>query len=218
MLLRNQFIQAFKFFVVSTSADAQLSIFFRAPARSRSAKISMILFVFICTPIPAAWTLDKNLTQASQQVNAEKLEVCLPAIEMLGRSHNGDAVAPLTLAFDLEKRPLVRRYIVDALGQLGSRDGQPTLVKALKDSDSQVRQSAVVALSSFGDAASQQAIINQAQTEKNFAVKANYAQALGRSRHRDSAKKLEAMSRDADPKLRKIAQDEIQKRNKRTEK
>jgi HEAT repeat protein len=193
------------------------SVFFfaraRAHARSRMMKIVLIFGAFASLPINPSYAAKNSKPSLAHDIRSEKLEICLPAIETLVRSQDADSVVLLTQAYQTEKRALVRRYIVDALGLIGSRQGQPTLVNALQDADSQVRQSAVVALRSYGDAGSQQALIDHAQQETNFAVKANLAQALGHSRHRDAVKTLQKLGQDSDPKMRKIAQDELNKRS-----
>src|SRR5262249_11510614 len=88
-------------------------------------------------------TFEENV----KAISDAKLDSCLPSIEALGHSGRSDAADALVKAYDLEKRPLVRRYIVDALGLLKTQSARPVFMKALGDSDVQVRQSAVVALS-----------------------------------------------------------------------
>jgi HEAT repeat protein len=174
----------------------------------------LILCAVLFSLPQASEALDKKLAKATTQISDSNLDICLPAIELLGHSRNGEIVNVLTQAFANEKRALVRRYLVDALGLLGRRLGQPTLVKALSDSDAQVRQSAVVALSSYGDTASQQLLLDRAQNEQNFAVKAHLAQALGRSKHPQAKQRLQQYSQEADPKLRQVAKEELTRRSK----
>ena len=115
--------------------------------------------------------LDAQTTQQIQSIQNAQLQICLPAIEALGRSKNMAVVNPLADALSSEKRPVVRRYLVDALGTLRSRAALPTLKQALNDPDVQVRQSAVAAVGLLSSADVQTVLLEQAKQEKNRFVK-----------------------------------------------
>src|ERR1041384_7814998 len=112
----------------------ELAYIFFARARARIYR-SAIVGMFAFLPVFAA-TPHKNFTDLISSIQDPKLSICLPAIEDLARTKNPDAVNPLANALAIEKRPLVRRYLVDALGELGSANARPFLMASLKDPDS----------------------------------------------------------------------------------
>jgi hypothetical protein len=193
---------ALLFSFARAQADGHLFFFARARMHAferHTIRIqNLLVFLALVISLPAAsHALDKKLQKAASQISNPSYDVCLPAIELLGRSKNIEAVPPLAKAYPKENRPLVRRYLIDALGLLGSRDSQPVLAQALNDSDEQVRQNAVVALSRYPDAASQQLLVNRADTEMSPAVKSHLVQALGRSQHPAAKSKYAEMSKKA---------------------
>ncbi len=146
-------------------------------------------------------------------VTSSDTGLCLPAIERLGASHDSDcATFPLIQALAAEKRPVVRRYLVDALGRLRSPDSVPALKIALRDPDIQVRQSAVVALEAVGSDDSDLLLQQQAGTEKNFAVKNSIVHVLGRSKNPKDETALHDWARDDDPEIQKIVNEELKKK------
>ena len=114
-------------------------------------------------------------------------------------------------AFEHEPRPLVKRYIVDALGRIGHRAAVGTLQTALQDPDEQIRQSAVVALSTIGGPQAEDALITHAANETSYAVKAHLAPALGRCKSGQALDQLNRWTGDKDPVLKRLADEGIQK-------
>ena len=148
------------------------SIFFFARTRTRIEKIQPIfifgLALFVLSTgfaaAPKKW--DAQTTQEIQNITNSQTQICLPAIDALGHSNNAQVVQPLSIAFSQETRPVVRRYIVDALGNLRNHAALPTLKLALQDQDLQVRQSAVAAVGLLSPTDVQETLIAQAAIEK----------------------------------------------------
>jgi HEAT repeat protein len=184
----------------------------RRGTRTKSFKNAFILVAFITIVSVPSWSINPSLTQALNSISDPKLSVCLPAIEQLGNSHDGDVVPALTQALGQEKRPTVRRYLVEALGRLRSPDAVPALTQALSDQDFQVRQSAVVALELVGGDDSPEILVNQATQEQDSRVKTYLIRALGRSKHPKADQALKTLAQDQDQELQKMAQEELGKR------
>jgi hypothetical protein len=183
----------------------------RASARTEVAKIALIICSFSFGGPAITFALDSVLQQAAAHISDGKLEICLPAIEKLGHSKDASAVAPLASAFATEQRPLVRRYLVDALGLLSNPDARPTLILALNDADAQVRQSAVVALETLGGKESEQALAEHAQNETDFAVKAHLIPALGRAHDPKALDQLKELQNDDNDQISGMADQEFKK-------
>jgi HEAT repeat protein len=189
----------------------------RASARTEEAKIALIICsLSFCVP-SFSFALNNNLQQAANKISDAKLTICLPAIEKLGSSKEASAVAPLASAFAAEQRPLVRRYLVDALGNLKNNAAIPTLAQALQDPDTQIRQSAVAALSLIGSPAAHDLLIKAASQEKEAAVKTHLAHALGHSSHPRAGEALKKLSGDADPDVRRLAETGLKMKQKQKE-
>ncbi len=112
----------------------------------------------------------------------------------------------------------VRRAICDALGLLHFSDGRQTLIAALKDPEPQVRQSAVIALELVGGRESQQALVDHAMHENDFAVKTHLIPVLGRSNHPLAKQQLKILANDDDESISQMAQNEMDKKAKNKKK
>ncbi len=160
--------------------------------------IAAILWLF-STPL---WSdpisLDATLQAAVDKISDPKTQVCLPAIESLGRSEKPTVIPDLAKAFKSEKRALVRRYIVDALGQIRHANTLSALQLALKDSNAQVRQSAVAALGLLGTTKAQEILAEYAAKEKSPAVKTHLAHQLGYASGDKAAEALDTLQWDND--------------------
>jgi HEAT repeat protein len=189
----------------------------RANARTEIAKIALIICSLSFAVPSSTFALSKALQQAATNISDVKLTICLPAIEKLGHSKDASAAAPLISAFASEQRPLVRRYIVDALGLLKNNAAIPTLGQALQDTDIQIRQSAVAALSLIGSPAAHDLLIKAAGQEKEAAVKTHLAHALGHSSHPKASEALKKLTSDADPDVRRLANSGLQNQQKQKE-
>ena len=189
----------------------------RVSARTESAKIVLIICsLSFCVP-SLALALNSTLQLAANNISDGKLNICLPAIETLGRSKDASAVAPLINAYAAEQRPLVRRYIVDALGMLKNDAAIPTLANALQDPDIQIRQSAVAALSLIGSPAANDLLFKAAGREKDRSVKTHLAHALGHSSHPRAGDALKQLAGDADPDVRRLANNGLKYQQKQKE-
>lgn len=161
-------------------------------------------------------TLTTALTEQLRAVKDAQLKICLPAIESLGRSGNAMVARRLNDAYSQEKRPLVRRYIVDALGNLRHRSSLPTLKIALEDADIQVRQSAVAALGLFSPADAQPLFVDHARREKHSSLKRELIHQLAFSDTAESKQAVAELENDADPSVRNMASDTMKQRRWRT--
>ena len=189
----------------------------RACTRTEGAKIALIICTLSFGTTTISFALNGALQQAANTITDAKLNICLPAIEKLGRSKDASAVAPLINAYAAEQRPLVRRYIVDALGLLKNNAAIPTLDQALQDPDIQIRQSAVAALSLISSPAAHDLLIKAASQEKDASVKRHLAHALGHSSHPKAGQALQKLAGDADPDVRRLAQNGLQYQQKQKE-
>lgn len=187
-------------------------IFFFARARTRIYRSKLVLVLASLaasfanvTPVNANST-DAHTAQQIQAIHDAKLQICLPAIESLGRSKNVSIVQPLADAFTSEKRPVVRRYIVDALGNLRSRTAIPVLKQALNDTDIQVRQSAVAAVGLLGAGDVQNILLEHAANEKDPVIKRQMVHHLGLLQTPEAKNALKTFSRDSDATVRGMAQ------------
>ncbi len=189
-----------------------LGVFFFARVRTRTIiRINALIFSLLLLLPLLALASNQNLQHSVTNIANPKLNISLPAIESLGRSKDPQAVAPLSQAFANEQRSLVRRYLVDALGQLGFPQGRATLIKALKDNDAQVRQSAVAALSIVGGKDSDEALMQQADNEKDPAVVSHLIFHLGQMRDPRALGKLQKLQNSKDPKISDMAKQELKK-------
>ncbi len=155
--------------------------------------------------------IDPKTVQQLQSVNNAQLQICLPAIESLGRSKNAAVVIPLADAFAQETRPVVRRYIVDALGNLRNRASLPALKQALRDPEVQVRQSAVASIGLLGADDVQDALLEQAAREHDPAVKRQLVHQLGLLQTPEATKALRTFSQDGDLTVRDMANRRLDK-------
>lgn len=185
--------------------------FARACACKYSSALALIFSIaFSASAAPAP----VSFQAAVKNLSSQNYGICLAAIDQLGHSGQERATLALAQAFNGEKRMIVRRAMVDALGLLRFASGRAVVVTALQDPDAQVRQSAVIALEAIGGSESDAALLQQAANEKDFAVKANLIQILGRSRNPKAAERLKAMAQDKNPQLRDWAQKEIDRKGK----
>jgi HEAT repeat protein len=195
--------------------DLQLFIgegnFFFARTRTRilSSALLVLLTAFISTTVLAD---EKTFADSLSKISNANLGVSLQAVDYLGRSHDRRAVLGLSAAYSHEKRMVVQRAIVDALGLLRSSDAAPVLLQALNNPEPQVRQSAVIALELVGGADNQQAIIDHAAKENDIAVKSHMVQILGRSKHPKSLAALKAFAKDKNSQISRMAQHELDKK------
>jgi HEAT repeat protein len=190
---------------------------FRARARRYSSAVAILLFTGFSTAFGAE-TAKVSFQTAAKNVTSGDYGVALSAIDQLGRSRDERAVPVLSKAFAAEKRLAVRRAMVDALGLLRFDSARPTLISALNDPEAQVRQSAVVALEAVGGPKSEDALVQQAAAEKNFAVKAHLIQILGRSKNPKALPRLQNFAQDPNSQLRDLAQKEIDRKEKHKKK
>ena len=190
------------------SCFGQVFFFFaRAGARARTSLIIIaLIFCALSSPaFSAPVSVDPQLQASLDKISDPKTQICLPAVDALGRSKNSSVIPGLAKAFTTEKRSLVRRNIVDALGLLRHSSALPTLTLALKDSNVQVRQSAVAALGLLGTPGAEAALVNQVAVEKNSAVKMHLAHQLGYSSHAKADEMLNKLSADSDPAVQRVA-------------
>ena len=189
------------------------SIFFFARVRTRvyRAFFSFTFSGLFLATIFSSFISATNLQQTAAKISNSNLSICLPAIQKLGGSKDLGAVAPLAHAFSTEQRAIVRRFITDALGQLGFAEGRPALLAALKDSDSQVRMSAIAALSVLGDKESQAAIRDRVDTETDSDVKAHLIYHMGQTHNAQDFDKLQDLKGDEDPKVSQMADQQLKK-------
>lgn len=186
-------------------------IFFFARARTRLYRALLVaassaLFLAVIFP---SFAIPSDRQQTAANISHPQLSVCLPAIEKLGLSKDPNAVAPLAQAVADEQRPLVRRYLVDALGHLGYAEGRPTLIAALRDPDVQVRISAIAALSIVGGKESEAALRSHVDAETDSDVKAHLIFHLGMTHSAEDLKELQRLKVDADPRIRRMADEEL---------
>ncbi len=78
-------------------------------------------------------------------------QLLAPAVEVLVSFHQ-PSVAPVLLELTLHRRWQVRAAAIDALGRLGAKTAQPSLLYALDDPSAEVRSTAVQSLGLVGDA------------------------------------------------------------------
>jgi HEAT repeat protein len=149
--------------------------------------------------------LDAETSSKLQAITNAQLQICLPAIEALGRSNNPAVIKPLADAFALENRPVVRRSIIDALGSLRSRSAIPTLKQALNDPDVQIRQSAVAAVGLLAASDEQAILLEHAAGEKNPLIKRQMVHHLGLLQTPEAKNALKAFSKDSDASVRDMA-------------
>ncbi|MCZ7644176.1 MAG: HEAT repeat domain-containing protein [Planctomycetota bacterium] len=83
-------------------------------------------------------------------LDAEGERAPLRAVARL-RKAGASAVPPLKARFDAAKHPRLRRWIANALGEIGDRRALPLLKRAVKDQQMSVRLHAMEALEKFGD-------------------------------------------------------------------
>jgi HEAT repeat protein len=177
----------------------------RVGARTEGCAIRAVFLALLLTA--PALALPRSLRKAAQEITHAKLDTCLPAIEALERSKDRSAVPVLAAALATERRPLVRRYLVDALGRLADPSAASALKTALRDADPSVRQSAVVALSTIGGTDVDEALATQAAAESDIAVQAALAQSFSRSKHPKAKDQLRAYRASGNSELRRIAQE-----------
>jgi len=199
---------------MNLTMDLQRNFFIaRAHKRTRSI-VQQILAcfsgVFISLANLPAQAALKTPTIDQSTLNNPSLDVCLPAIQSLGRSRNGASAPLLIAAYDAEQRDLVRRAIVDALTLLRQPAARPVFFNALQSNDAQLRQSAVIGLSALGDPDSEIALADHAASETDFAVMAHLIPALGRARHAQAHARLQALRKHSDPRLREMAESAAQ--------
>jgi HEAT repeat protein len=187
------------------------SNFFFAHARTRVYRSWMLSAVAACGFLAARADsanpnpLDAQTQQQIQSIQNANTQICLPAIEALGRSKNPAVVKPLADAFAQENRPVVRRYIVDALGNLRNRTAIPVLKLALNDSDVQVRQSAVAAVGLLGASDAQNILLEHAANEQNPIIKRQMVHHLGLLHTPEANNALKTFSHDSDATVRNMA-------------
>ena len=189
------------------------NIFFfaRAHARIDRALLTAALSaLFLATIIPSfAHSADWHKNAA--KISDSKMSICLPAIESIGLSKDPGAVTPLSQALASEQRALVRRYLVDALGHLGYAEGRHALIAALQDPDTQVRQSAIAALSVVGGKESEAALRDRVDDETDSDVKAHLIYHLGQTHSSQDFDKLQTLKDDDDPRISQMADHELKK-------
>ena len=159
----------------------------------------------------SAADIDAKTQQQLQAIQNANTQICLPAIQALGHSNNSAVVQPLADAFTQENRPIVRRYIVEALGYLRNRSTIPTLKQALNDSDVQVRQSAVAAVGLLGAGDVQDILLADAANEKDPVVKRQLVHHLGLLHTPGAINALKTFKRDSDPAVSRMATDTVGK-------
>src|ERR1700687_2434896 len=155
--------------------------FARACVRTRSMVIliaSIFASFFLSLPVLA---LDPGLKTALKNISDSKMNVCLPAIESLGHSGRPEVADTLAAALQTEKRSIVRRYLVDALGLLRQPSTPPAVIQALNAPDPQTRVSATIALEAIGSPESEKALFDRAAKENEFSVKSHLVHVMGRS-------------------------------------
>jgi HEAT repeat protein len=184
----------------------------RVCTRTRLYKISSISGLLFLFSVSTSLTAAPPVKQAIKNLSSSNLDLCLPAIDVLGKSKGEAAAIALVNAYELENRLLVKRMIVEALGQIGRPEGRKTVVKALEDADPEIRQSAVVSLGLVGGRESDQALVKQAAIEQNQTVKLQMIHVLGRSRNPKAFDRLQQLKDDDNGDVSDAANEQIQKR------
>ena len=188
--------------------------FARAHARTRSRVLEIGWFYGAISLFAASIALAASpvVNTAIKNISSQNLDLCLSAIDALGKAKEMTGAIALAAAYESENRVLVKRLIVEALGQIGRAEGRAAVIKALGDADAEVRQSAVISLSLIGGRESDQAIVKQAANEQNKAVKLQMMSALSRSRGPRAFGRLQQLKDDDDAEVSDRADQEIQKR------
>jgi HEAT repeat protein len=186
----------------------------RSPRRPGSSLLLIaLIFSSFLLSLPA-FALDPSLKPALKKIADPKLSVCLPAIESLGHSRSPEVADTLAAALLTEKRPIVRRYLVDALGLLRQPSTAAAVIQALRDPDPQTRVSATIALEAIGTPESEKALFNQAAQENEFSVKAHLVHVMGRSSNPKAQEPLKTLTNDDDDAISQMAQDELDNKTK----
>ena len=100
---------------------------------------------------------------------------------------------------------------MDALGHLGYAEGRHALIAALQDPDSQVRQSAIAALSVVGGKESESALRDRVDDETDSDVKSHLIYHLGQTHSSQDFDKLQTLKDDDDPRISQMAGHELKK-------
>jgi len=179
---------------------------------AKTAIIALNLCLFSLGAFVNVLAADPTLQNTLHQISDQNLNVSLPAIEKLGQSKDPEVMAALMQAFSQEQRPVVRRYIVDALGCLKNIGTLPILKIALKDPDPQIRLSAISALGLLSGPEVDDALIQAAAQENHPGVKAHLAYQLQWSGHARASAVLQNLANDADPQVKKFAEMSIRNR------
>ncbi|MFH1724498.1 MAG: HEAT repeat domain-containing protein [Elusimicrobiota bacterium] len=164
-----------------------------------AALVFALLAALIAAPLlafgaPASAGTKPKLTDADKRL--------LACREIGERADDADAGAVL-LAFRTEKVAIIRQCLAETATKLGSA-GRPVLLAAIRDKDAGVRQSAAIGLSLLGTEADTPVLITLFKREKDVGVRARIANLLYLLKAAGS-EDLEAVARDSDPRVRKLA-------------
>jgi len=199
---------------------AGILFFARAQGRPRSSLLqigSIFIYFSLFAFLPARAAFTSSVQDTAKNISDADLGAALSAIDTLGRSRDEAAVELLAQAFSQEKRIVIRRALVDALGLLRFPSATPALTAALQDPQAQVRESAAVALEAVGDPRGDEALIAQASSEEDLGVKSHLIQILGRSKNPQALEQLQELAKEDDPQIKKMAQDELDKNQNKAE-
>lgn len=147
--------------------------------------------------IPA---LSAALNDAAPRVRA----IALHGLSML---HDASLVPLIANSVTKDKLPFVRKAGAYALGEIGSPEGTPTLITALRDKDLEVRGAAVVSLAHQPDASAIAPLISALEDKSEF-VRAHAAAALGinsRAAAQAVPNLVKMLTSDKDPEARRQA-------------
>ena len=124
---------------------------------------------------------DKRAVRALVSVQTDDVvDVRREAAEALGRIGRVDSIEPLTAALKKDEAVEVRRQAAEALEDIGDTRAVLSLITALGDQESPVRECVATVLGKMGDSQAIEPLTNLLETERNGKVKKAAADALHR--------------------------------------
>ena len=124
------------------------------------------------------------------------------AARALGQMRPSGALVAIILKAVHDSNPGTRLAGVQALGWLESPVSFKTLIQALKDPDSRVRQAAVAALGELGDVRAAPFLIERLSSDREAGVRSEAVFRLGTLDGPAALQALQAAIRDTDPRVR----------------
>jgi HEAT repeat protein len=124
--------------------------------------------------------------------------VRLSAAESLGRLRDGASAAALGQMLLTDEDPLVRIHAAEALSRIGESESLPGLIRALDDTDAQVRAYAAVAIGDVGVEASANTLAAHLRHEQDIFARAHLLAALYRLGDRQALRRMTDLTAEAD--------------------